>query len=98
MTTRWKAIAAVLTLAALAAVPAAAEKPATAGECIQTGRGAVYHTITNDRYRCQIDGNRLMLFESGRKVAAPEGTYRNLPDGRNCLVGKGGHILSCSRQ
>lgn len=96
MLRRWTAIAAAATtLAAPAAFPATAGKAVPAGECVQATRGIVYSTIANDRYACEVDGKRLMIVDLGRKLAAPEGTYREIPGGRNCLVGKDGMILSC---
>ncbi len=99
MLRRWTTIAAAaMTLAAPAAFPATAGKAVPAGECVQTTRGTVYSTIANDRYACEVDGKRLMIVDLGRKVAAPEGTYREIPGGRNCRVGKNGVILSCRLQ
>ncbi len=96
MRMRWTTIAAAaMTLAAQAAYPATAGKPVPAGECVQATRGTVYSNIANDRYRCEVVGNRLMVIDLGRKEAAPEGTYREIPGGRSCLVGKDGIILSC---
>ncbi len=96
MLTRWTTVAiASMTLVAQAAFPATAGKPVPAGECVQATRGTVYSNIANDRHRCEVVGNRLMVIDFGRKEAAPEGTYREIPGGRNCRVGKDGIILSC---
>ncbi len=97
MLRRWVPIAAAaMTLAAGAPFPATTMSRMPAGECVQTTRGSVYRTMANDRYPCEVDGHRLMIYDFGRKVAAPEGSYVNVPGGKRCEVGKGGMILSCS--
>ena len=70
---------------------------ATADQCVQVSRGVLYSQPSNTKYACKIDGMRLMIDDFGRMAPAPEGVYRKLGDGKHCLVGKGGIVLSCNR-
>jgi hypothetical protein len=38
-----------------------------------------------------------MIDDFGRMTPAPEGVYRKLGDGKECLIGKNGIVLSCNR-
>jgi hypothetical protein len=46
---------------------------------------------------CKIDGRRLMIDDFGKMAPAPEGVYKKLGDGKECLIGKNGIVLSCNR-
>lgn len=70
---------------------------AVADQCVQKTRGILYSQPSNTKYTCKIDGTRLMIDDFGRMTPAPEGVYRKLGDGKECLIGKNGIVLSCNR-
>ncbi len=68
-----------------------------ADQCIQKTRGILYSQPSNTKYTCKIDGRRLMIDDLGKMAPAPEGVYKKLGDGKECLIGKNGIVLSCNR-
>jgi len=80
-----------------AAVAVSATPSAVADQCVQKTRGILYPSPSNVKYTCKIDGSRLMVDDFGRMVPAPEGVYKKLGDGKECLIGKDGIVLSCNR-
>lgn len=80
-----------------AAVAVSATPSAVADQCVQKTRGILYSQISNAKYTCKIDGKRLMIDDFGRMTPAPEGVYKKLGDGKECLIGKDGIVLSCNR-
>ena len=82
----------VPTSVAVSATPYAA-----ADQCVQVSRGMLYPQPSNTKYTCKIDGMKLLIDDFGKMTPAPEGVYRTLGDGKHCLVGKEGIVLSCNR-
>jgi len=80
-----------------AAVAVSATPSAVADQCVQKTRGILYSHPSNTKYTCKIDGKRLMVDDFGRMTPAPEGVYKKLGDGKECLIGKNGIVLSCNR-
>ena len=79
------------------AVAVSVAPSADADQCVQKTRGILYSQPSNTKYTCKIDGNRLMIDDFGSMVPAPEGVYKKLGDGKECLIGKAGIVLSCNR-
>jgi hypothetical protein len=79
------------------AVAVSATPSGVADQCMQITRGMLYSRISNSKYICKIDGNRLLINDFGRMAPAPEGVYKKLGDGKECTIGKGGIVLSCNR-
>jgi len=80
-----------------AAVAVSATSSAVADQCVQKTSGILYSSPSNTKYTCKIVGSRLMVDDFGRMVPAPEGVYKKLGDGKECLIGKDGIVLSCNR-
>ena len=78
-------------------VAVSATPSADADQCVQKTRGILYSHPSNTKYMCKIDGRRLMIDDLGRMTPAPEGVYKKLGDGKECLIGKAGIVLSCNR-
>jgi len=88
----------VLSVSLFPSVVAVSATPsAVADQCVQKTRGILYPQTSNAMYSCKIDGKRLMIDDFGRMAPAPEGVYKKLGDGKECLIGKGGIVLSCNR-
>ena len=88
----------VLSVSLIPAAVAVSDTPsAVADQCVQKTRGILYSQISNAKYTCKIDGKRLMIDDFGRMTPAPEGIYKKLGDGEECLIGKDGIVLSCNR-
>lgn len=78
-------------------VAVSATPSADADQCVQKTRGILYSSPSNTKYTCKMDGRRLMVDDFGKMVPAPEGVYKKLGDGKECLIGKDGIVLSCNR-
>jgi hypothetical protein len=79
------------------AVAVSVTPSAVADQCVQKSRGILYSQLSNMKYTCKIDGRRLMIDDFGKMAPAPEGVYKKLGDGKECLIGKNGIVLSCNR-
>jgi hypothetical protein len=78
-------------------VAISATPSAGADQCVQKTQGILYSQLSNAKYTCKFDGKRMLIEDFGRMTPAPEGVYKKLGDGKECLVGKGGIVLSCNR-
>jgi len=88
----------VLSVSLIPTTVAVSATPASvADQCVQKTRGILYSQLSNTKYTCKIDGKRLMIDDFGRMAPAPEGVYKKLGDGKECLIGKNGIVLSCNR-
>jgi hypothetical protein len=70
-----------------------------ASVCTQEVRGFVWMRMTNDRYQCREEGNRLFLFDLGRMLPAYDGIYSRPADGgrETFFVTKGGYVFNRQR-
>ena len=88
----------VLSVSLIPTAVAVSATPSTAADqCVQKTHGILYSSPSNTKYTCKIDGSRLMVDDFGRMVPAPEGVYKKVGDGKECLIGKDGIVLSCNR-
>jgi len=82
-------------------IPSAISAPvgptSAAEQCVQKTRGILYSQPSNAVFSCKTEGRKLMIKDFGRMAPAPEGIYKKLADGKECLIGKEGIVLSCNR-